>query len=169
MLSFLWCGAVLSCVWFLVTPWTVALLLLCPRDFSGQECWSGLLCPPSGNLPNPGTEPGSLTSPVLASRFFTTSATWEAQWVYKIIGKMKVKVAQSCPTFAAQGLYSPWNSPGQNTGVGSRSLLQGIFPAQGLSPGLPRCRRILYQLSHKGSLKDVEGQEQKPGEKKDKM
>ena len=48
-------------------------------------------------------------------------------------------------------LYSPWNSAGQNTGVGSRSLLQGIFPIQGLNPGLPHCRRILYQLSHQGS------------------
>ena len=45
------------------------------------------------------------------------------------------------------GLYSPWNSPGQNTGVGSCSLLHGIFPTQGLNPGLPRCRGILYQLS----------------------
>ena len=49
-------------------------------------------------------------------------------------------------------LYSPWNSPGQNTGVGSLSLLQGIFPTQGLNSSLPHCRRILYQLSHKGSL-----------------
>ena len=48
------------------------------------------------------------------------------------------------------GLYSPWNSPGQNTGVGSLSLLQGIFPTQGSNPCLPHCRRILYQLSHKG-------------------
>ena len=47
------------------------------------------------------------------------------------------------------GLNSPWNSPGQNTGVGSCSLLQGIFPTQGLDPGLPHCRQILYQLSHK--------------------
>ena len=47
------------------------------------------------------------------------------------------------------GLYSPWNSPGQNTGVGSPSLLQGIFPTQGSNPGLLHCRRILYQLSHK--------------------
>ena len=46
---------------------------------------------------------------------------------------------------------SPWNSPGQNTGVGSLSLLQGIFPTQGLNAGLPHCRWILYQLSHKGS------------------
>ena len=49
------------------------------------------------------------------------------------------------------GLYSPWNSPGQYSGVGSLSLLQGIFPTQGLNPGLPHCRWILYQLSPKGS------------------
>ena len=46
------------------------------------------------------------------------------------------------------GPYSSWNSPGQNTGVGSRSLLQGIFPTQGSNPGLLHCRQILYQLSH---------------------
>ena len=50
------------------------------------------------------------------------------------------------------GLYSPWNSPGQNTGVGSLSLLQGIFPTQGSNPGLPHCRRILYQLSYREAL-----------------
>ena len=50
-------------------------------------------------------------------------------------------------------MYCPWNSPGQNTGVGSPSLLQGIFPTQGSNPGLLHCRRILYQLSHKGSPK----------------
>ena len=49
------------------------------------------------------------------------------------------------------GLYSPWNSPGRNTGVGSLSLLQGIFPAQGSNPGLPHGRWILYQLSYQGS------------------
>ena len=55
-----------------------------------------------------------------------------------------------------RGLYSPWSSPGQNTGVGSLSLLQGIFPTQGSNPGLPHCRQILYQLSHKGSPKILE-------------
>ena len=44
---------------------------------------------------------------------------------------------------------SLWISPGQNTGTGSLSLLQGIFPTQGSKPGLPHCRWILYQLSHK--------------------
>ena len=53
-------------------------------------------------------------------------------------------------------LSSPWSSRGQNTGVGSLSLLQGIFPTQGLHPGLPHCRRILYQLSHKGSPRILE-------------
>ena len=46
------------------------------------------------------------------------------------------------------GLYSPWNSPDQNNGM-EPSLLQGVFPAQGLNPGLPHCRQILYQLSHR--------------------
>ena len=58
-----------------------------------------------------------------------------------------VKVAESCPTLRPHGLYSPWNSPGQNTGVGSLSLLRGIFSSQGSNPGLPHCRQILYQLS----------------------
>ena len=49
------------------------------------------------------------------------------------------------------GLYNPWNSAGQNTGVGILSLLQGILPTQGSDPGLPHCRRILNQVSHKGS------------------
>ena len=54
------------------------------------------------------------------------------------------------------GLYSPWNSLGQNTGVGSLSLLQRIFPTHGSNPGLPHCRWILYQLSHKGSPRILE-------------
>ena len=55
------------------------------------------------------------------------------------------------------GLYSPWNSPGQNTGVGRLSLLQGIFPTLGTSnPCLPHCRQILYQLSHTESKRTLE-------------
>ena len=54
------------------------------------------------------------------------------------------------------GLYSPWNSLGQNTGVGSCSLLQGIFPTQELNSGVRHCRWILYQLSHKGSPRILE-------------
>ena len=53
-----------------------------------------------------------------------------------------------------QELHSVQNSPGQNTGVGSLSLLHGIFPTQGLNPGLPHSRWILYQLNHQGSPND---------------
>ena len=57
--------------------------------------------------------------------------------------------------FQPHGLYSPWNSPGQNTGMESHSFLQGIFPTQGLNPGLPHCKEILYQLSHQGNSKYI--------------
>ena len=66
--------------------------------------------------------------------------------------KRKIATATNCKqSLRPHGLCSPWNSPGQNTGVGSLSLLQGIFPAQGSNPGLLHCRRILHQLSHWGS------------------
>jgi len=48
-------------------------------------------------------------------------------------------------------LLCPWDSPGKNTGVGSHSLLQGIFPTQRSNPGLLHCRQILYHLSHQES------------------
>ena len=67
-----------------------------------------------------------------------------------MIMKLKVKVAQSCPALCNPMDYTPWNSLGQNIGVGTFSLLQGISPTQRLNPGLPHCRQILYQLSHKG-------------------
>ena len=58
------------------------------------------------------------------------------------------------------GLYNPWNSPGQNTEVGSLSLLQGIFPTQESNQGLLHYRQILYQLSSRditiGTLNSVD-------------
>ena len=66
-------------------------------------------------------------------------------------------VAQLCSTLCDLTDYnSPWNSPDQNTGVGSHCLLQGIFPTQESNPGLSHCRRILYQLSHQGSPRVLE-------------
>ena len=64
--------------------------------------------------------------------------------------KWKWKLFSHVRLFVTPWIYSPWNSPGQNTGVGSLSLLQGIFPTQGLNSGLPHCRQILYQLSQQG-------------------
>ena len=65
---------------------------------------------------------------------------------------MKVKVTQSCLTLVTHGIYSPWISPGQNTGVGTCSHFQGIFPTQRSNPGLPHYRQILYQLGHQRSI-----------------
>ena len=67
-----------------------------------------------------------------------------------LLWRSEMKVAQLCPTLC-NPVDCPWNSPGQNTGVDSLFLLQGIFPTQELNPGLPHCRQILYQISHKGS------------------
>ena len=111
--------------------------------FPRQEYWSGLSFPSPGDLPDPGI---NAVSPAKAGVFFTTEPP----------GEVKVKAAQSCPTLWPRGLYSPWDSPGQSTGVGSRSLLQRLFPTQGSNPGLPHCRRTLYQLSHKGSPRILE-------------
>ena len=70
---------------------------------------------------------------------------------------LKVKVAQSCPTVCDPMDYTVHGIlQAQNTRVGSLSPLQGIFPTQGSNPGLPHCRRILYQLSHKGSPRILE-------------
>ena len=70
---------------------------------------------------------------------------------------LKVKVTQLYLILCDPNvLYSPSNSPGQNTGAGSWSLLQGIFPTHGLNPGLPPCRQILCQLSHQESPRILE-------------
>ena len=63
--------------------------------FSRQDHWSGLQCPPPGDLPDPGIKPLSLVSPVLAGRFFNTRATWEAQehWnISEICRKIEWKI-----------------------------------------------------------------------------
>ena len=64
---------------------------------------------------------------------------------------------QLCPTLCnpmdwnQPGSFVHGDSPGKNSGVGCHAFLQGIFPTQGLNPGLPHCRQILYHLSHQGS------------------
>ena len=99
------------------------------------------------SLVNP--SPFLLSSPSLPTELISPSSEAVLDFFVSIIiaHKMKMKVAHCVWLFATP----PWNSPGQNTGVGSPSLLQGIFPTQGSNPGLSHCGWILYQLSHKGS------------------
>ena len=77
-----------------------------------------------------------------------------------LVGKVHISESESrsvvSDSLRPNELYSPWNSSGQNTGVGSLSLLQGILPTQGSNPSLWHCRQILYQLSHKGSPRILE-------------
>ena len=65
-----------SCVRLFVTLWIIACQAPLSMGFSREKYWSGLPCPPPGDLPDPGTEPVSLMSPALAGGFFTTSTTW---------------------------------------------------------------------------------------------
>ena len=67
-----------SHVWLFAIPWTVACQASLSLGFSRQEYWRGLPFPSPGDLPDPRIKPTSLRSPALASRFFTTSANWEA-------------------------------------------------------------------------------------------
>ena len=87
-------------------------------EFSRQEYWSGLPCPPSGDLPNPGIKPRS-------------------------------------PTLQVDSLPSAPPGKLKNIGVGSLSLLPGIFPTQESNWGLLHCRQILYQLSYQRSPKSL--------------
>ena len=66
--------------------------------------------------------------------------------------KVKRQSLSRAPTLRSYGLWParllcPWNFPGKNTGVGYHLLLQGIFPTQGLNPGLPHCRQVFFLLS----------------------
>ena len=69
------------------TPWTIAPQAPLSIEFSRQESWSGLPCPPPCDLPDPGIKLLSLTSPALAGQFLTTSAIWEAHNMYRKLQK----------------------------------------------------------------------------------
>ena len=77
-------------------PWTSAHQAPLSMEFSRQEYWNGMPCPPPEDLPDPETEPVSLLSAALAGEFFTTSATWKIIFLYS---EVKVKVSQLCQLF----------------------------------------------------------------------
>ena len=82
------------------------------------------------------------------------SSLFTSEYLSKVSNESESRSVMS-DSLQPHGLYNSWNSPLQNTGMGCCSLLQGIFPTQGSNPGLPHCRRILYQLSHQGSPRKV--------------
>ena len=127
-------------------------------EFYRQEYWLGVPFPSPGDLSNPEIEPGS---PAMQADSLPSEPSGK-------VFKESVSCSVMSDSVQSHGLYSarllcPWDFPGKNTGVSCHSLLQEIFPTQGLNPGLLHCRQILYCLSHqcehgcKGSL-DVEVQ-----------
>ena len=110
--------------------------------------------PSPGDHPNPGIEP---MSPPLAGGFVTTqpreseseshSVLLDSLWPHGLSDQISCSVVSDSLRPHESQHARPWNSPGQRTGVGSHSLLQGIFATQILNPGLLHCRQILYQLS----------------------
>ena len=138
----------ISHVHLFVTPWTIAHQAPLSMGSSRQEYWSGLPCPLPGDLPDPGIEPTTVTSPALAGEFFTSSTTWEAPWVlsHSVVSESLQPHRLPLPGSSVDG-----DSPGRNTRVGCHALLQGIFSTQEWNPGLPHCRLTLYHLSHQGN------------------
>ena len=108
-----------------MTLWTIIHQAPLSAGFSRQEYWSGLLCPPPGDLPDLEIEPLSLMSPALASGFFTTSTPWEAlihiQFSSVQLSSLAqsellgaaaaAKSLQSCPTLCDPIDGSPSGSP----------------------------------------------------------
>ena len=100
--------------------------------------------------------PADLISYLKSMIFKETTWTHPALRRYPLVHKWKWKSVSHvwlfvAPWIVAARLLSPWNCPGQNTGVGSLSLLQRIIPTQGSNPGLPHCGQILDHLSPQGS------------------
>ena len=159
----------LSCVWLFATPRTVVHGILQarilewvafpfskessqPRDQTQVSCMQADSLPAelSGNKHYPysftkvirlGARDGGWVWRHCASSCISTWGT--------VTHAMLLFTAQLCLTLWDPMHCSPWNSPGQNTGVDSLSLLQGSFPTQGLNLGFSHCRWIIYQLSYK--------------------
>ena len=100
-------------------------------------------------------------TPMFIAALFRIARTWKQprcpstdEWIRKLWYIYTMEYYSAIKKSHVHGLYRllcPWDSPDKNTGVSSRSLLQGIFQTHGLNSGLPHSRQILYQLSHWGS------------------
>ena len=111
-----------SHVWLFATLWTIARQAPLSTGFSRQECWSGLPCPPSGDLPDPGIKPMCLTSPALASGLFITSATWET------LCRVEEFIFQYQKTWDGPWQHSTkWNTSDRERQILTVSFIYGIW------------------------------------------
>ena len=147
-----WLGnIVLKCI--LELPWNRPVVRpghFCCRDVWVRSLVRKLRSPvPHGKPPKNAPSGYLFTCSWIPSLFI-----WNYHSTVNGLWKCKVKVV-SDPVRLHECAVQ-WNSPGQSTGMDSCSLLQGIFPTQESNPGLPHCRRILHQLSHKGRPRILE-------------
>ena len=149
-------GKLLSCVRLFLTPWTIWSM-----EFSRPEHWSGYPYPSPGHLPNPGIEsiwspmefsPGLLRCRQILYQLSHRGSPRILEWVaYPFSsGSPNPGIELGSPTLQADSLPAEPQGKPKNTGVGSLSLLQGIFPTQESNWGLLHCKQILYQLSYQG-------------------
>ena len=158
----------LSHVPLLATPWATPYQAPPSMGFSRQEYWSRVPLPSlifKGIFPLSGTNWFLNLASCSRIDIWYHTQLWVRLMGFWICDKQAPieacavlsLVAQLCPTLSDPTDCSPsgssvhGDSPGKNTGVDSLSFLQGIFPTQGLNPGLLHCRQILYQLSYQGS------------------
>ena len=150
-------GELFHCMCMRAKSLQLRLTLYNPTDHSlpGSSLFMGFSINNTGvDLPNLGIEPVSLGLPNWEESSFPLAPPGKPISLYV---KVYVKVltiwfnSLQCYGLQPTRLLCPWNFPGKYTGVGSYSLLQGIFPTQGWNPGLLPCRQILYHLSHQGS------------------
>ena len=133
----------------------------CINKIADHQPWcSGKQNPPAkaGDAGDMGLIPGSGRSLEEEMAIHTSILAWKIPWTEEPgrLESMGLQLLSHVRPLWLHGLYSPWNSPGHDIGMGSLSLLQGIFPTQGSNPGLLHCRQILYQLSHQGSPRILE-------------
>ena len=123
-----------SLVRLFATLWTAAHQAPLSMGFSRQEYWSGLPCPSPGDLPNSGIEPESLMSHALAGGFFTTSTTWEVQWVpYRREISTQTRTREECYGKMRARLPQAWEPPDAGGEAGthpSEAPSEGVQPCQ---------------------------------------
>ena len=135
------CVQLLSSTQLFATPWTVAQQAPLSREFSTVRIVMWVAISYSRGSSQTRDQTRVSCASCIGRWVLFPSTTWK----WELLSRVRLFV-------------TPWTvySPGQNTGVGSPSLLQGVFPTQGSNPGLLRWRQILYQLSHQGSPRILE-------------
>ena len=113
----------------LCAPWTVGYQAPLPTGFSRQEYWSGLPHTPPEDLPDPEIKPESLTSPALASGFFTTSTTWRAAILCVVKPIIKMTLANRYRTWTPVDIIKSQNQP-----LWTRSVYGHFFLSPHTSP-----------------------------------